>query len=69
MLEQKGETWASYVTLEQKDGSVTRQLPTKGVLEFDYVDWTLGLENSFRFDLSMPSDHMIATNEHSTVRL
>jgi hypothetical protein len=67
MLEQKGETWAN-VTLDSskvhvhgEDGSVTWQLPTKGVLEFDYVDWTLGLENSFRFDLSLPSDHMIAT--------
>lgn len=66
MLEQKGETWANLtvdsakVAIHGADGSITWQLPPRGVLEFDYVDWHVGLEVACRFELSKPSDHRLA---------
>lgn len=37
------------------------ELPSKGVLEFDYVDWRLGLETSLRFELGRPADRRLAS--------
>jgi hypothetical protein len=65
--EQRGESWAN-VTLDGarvgllgEDGRLAWQLPTKGILELDHVDWKAGLEIAFRLDLSRSTDRMLAT--------